>query len=404
MKVLEFLTSNIQSLGCSVDGQQVLLPGDDETPVLIDGKKLVLPTNAVLDDNNWEDKFAFFPLCESVTAEQSEVYKWMCKMVKANIIEKSILLAETFFKLRASTDKKKSTYAKFLSKFDGVDEKTYADFKKLTESANVSEWVRIFVDRNEHVDGEQYLRVLYYTSTFFDSDNDDVFLMGVKMSSKARKQGIVAVMKEILLEEEQHIGSNGEAPNFEALMSLYIKFAQQYNKLTSMVYKDVKLPKIELGFAEHMDKIASYRGRIPPLPGNTGKSTIEKKKEREDIPFDVEEVKREQTQRVRREEPREDRYDVDEPTGLAIFSGNGRSSRRDRDDRPRSTGNPMERRLYTDDRRSRRDYDDEEDRFGGRSRRRDRNSFRSFSRDRDDRDDYRSDRRQRNDRRSKWGR
>lgn len=403
MKVLEFLTSNLESLGCVVDGQAVLLPGG-EKPVTIDEHKLVLPTNAVLDDNDWGDKYAYFPLCESVTADQSEVFKWLTKMVKANIIEKSILLAEAFFKLRASADKKKSTYAKFLAKFENeVDDKTIKDWTKLTEHADVKDWVRLFVDRNQKIAGEDYLRVLYYTSSWFDVDLDDAFLMGVQMSSKARKRGIVAVMRELLMHEgsDSHMfGSNGDAPNFEALMSFYIKFANQYNKLAAMVQKDIKLPVIELGFAEHMDKVSSYRGRIPPLPGNTGRSTIEKKKEKEDIPFDVDEVREEQLRSRRRDKYVDDREDEDdEPQGLAIF-GQRSEHRGGRDDKPRSTGNPLDKRLYTDERRpSRRDdYDDDDYGRGGRRRSRDRRGgYLSFSRDNDDRHG-------RNERASRWGR
>ena len=389
MKVLEFLEKNVVAMGCEVDGHSILLPTGNEATA--NGHKLVLPTNAMLDENKWEDKYAYFPLCESVTAEQSDILKWIQKTMKATVIEKSILIAETFFTLAASKDKKRSTYAKFLAKFKGVDANTLAEFKKLTSNASIKDWVRFYIDRNETVEGEQYLRVLYYTSAFFDSDTDDSVLMGVKMRSKVCKDAIVAVMKHILLDNELKIGSNGDAPSYLALMDFYVRFATNYNKLVGMVQKDIKLEPIDLSFAEHLDKVATYRGRIPALPGNAGKSTISKKTNEEDINFNPDKHREEQTRGSRRRhrdaEPESVTHD-EEPTGLAIFAQHSSSHRGSRGGAPTSTGNPLSRRLYTDDRGSRRSrYDDDDDGGvirSGRRRNRDRNGLSSMGRDRDD--------------------
>ena len=151
-----------------------------------------------------------------------------------------------------------------------------------------------------------------------------------------------------------------------------------------MVNKDIPLAKIDLEFSEHLDNVATYRGRIPALPGNAGKSTITKKTVDEDINFNADEVRAEQTRQPRRRsrDDHEDTQQEEEPSGLAIFAQ--RSGRGGRDSQPTSTGNPLSRRLYTDDRRRDR-YDDDDDGDvvrSGRRRNRDRNGLSSMGRDR----------------------
>jgi hypothetical protein len=406
MTYIDALTSIVESFGCTVDGSAVLVPGENKpVKIKIDTlngkieKDLVLPTKDRLKDNDWEEVVAFHPACENVTAGQSEIIKFLIRYVKSSMIERSLLLIGELLKLEASKDKKKSTYAKYLSKFPDVNATTIKSFeifkKGLAEKGTTDTLVKIFIDRKDYIEGEQFMRVLTFDSPIFQDDSDDAVLLGVKLLTKTAKKAICALFTDLYFGGITQRGSNADTPYLDVLLRFWIEFAKKYNSIVKMIQKDSPLELIDVSFEEALDDMVSFRKRVPALPGNTGDSIHRNKVVEDDKPpFDVEEERR-RSQPTREDLEQESRdewrnrpqYEEPAATGLNFFRGNGRRDDR-RDEQPSSTGNPLDHRYSGGRGRYSRDRD-RDDRYETYSDRRDRDRR---DRDRDDRDDRRGGR------------
>lgn len=384
MTYIESLTSILESMDYIIDGAAVL--DEDKNPVKLPikvkgelvPKFLVLPTTDILKINEWDKQVAFHPACENVTSGQSEIIKFLISSVKRKMIEKSFVIVGELLKLEASTEKKKSTYAKYLSKIPEVSPKTiigYNSFVKgVGEKGIVDQLLKIFIDRKDYVDGQQYQRVVYLTSPLFEDTSDDALLMGIKLPTKASKVALRALLIDMLLGGELVRGSNAEIPYFDVLIRLWLDFSKKYNSIVKMISKDVVLKEINTDYEAVIDTFHDFRKRVPVLEGNTGEQLIKINKDDDDDtpPFDVDEVERNDRRLSKRDEEeaprrryREEEDDDDKPTSLAFFkngSGGGRSDRRSRDSyKP----GPLDNRLYTEERRSYRDRDRDRDRSRG---------------------------------------
>lgn len=281
MKYIEFLEKVVVSFGCTIDGSTVISP-DGTTPVTLnigtaDKEKiveLVLPTKDRLSKNEWDEVIAFHPACENVTAGQSDIVKFLIRYIRSSIVERSLLLAGELFKLEASKDKKKSTYAKYLSKFPGVDKNTASDFNKVlttnAKNGEIKTLAKLFVDRKDYIDGELFMRVLAFDSTVFSDTIDDAIFLGTKVRSKAQKVAIRSVLTDIMFGGDVMRGSNAETPYVDVLLNFWVEFCKKYNSIVKMIQKDVKLDLIDIEFAEHIGNMVSYRKRVAALPGCTG--------------------------------------------------------------------------------------------------------------------------------------
>lgn len=355
MKYVDFLCNILESLGCEVDGSSVLIPGTDE-PVKVkvrDNKgeytecDLVIPTRDRLQANDWSKVVAFHPACENITSGESEVFRFLTRYVKTAIIERSLLLAKSLLQLEASKDKKRSTYAKFLSKFPGIDKNSAAELDRflahLAKENRVTSLLGIAYERNGKLISDPktaYSRVLNYYSTLVEETNDDAVILGYKFRSKAQKNGIRELLLKLLMGGQLQRGSNGDAPYFEVLMGLWVEFAEHWNEIAKIIEKDIKLEPIDVSFKDAMEKLHAYRSRIVALPGNTGDQILKRPSDEDDLPpFDVDDVQKSDFRKTHEPEPR--REESADAGSFFMFAASSEISSRNTTGQ-RSTGNPMD--------------------------------------------------------------
>lgn len=403
MKYIDLLMSILKVYGCDFDGHMVLKPGTDvpvKIKVLDDGtskeKILVLPTQLLLKENDWSELVGFHPACESIISGQSEVLNFLIRYTKAFMIERSMVMARELFRLTASKTKTKGTFAKYLSKIDGVDAKCASDFRRLEETlgksggVRASDLVKITMARRDYLDGTQYQRICKFSSPLHEENDDDVVLFGCRISSKSRKMGIVNLLNDLLLGGEAQFGSNGDAPYFESLMELLVEFSKKYNAVLSTMADDTELKEIDLSWVSALEKLPMYRSTVTPLEGNIGISTIDSDKDgklaKQPLNFNADSL--------RKEAEVDKRAQTEQSNGKVSLLDMGRSDDRQRYDYNETSTNPRDA-----GERMRRDYNDHRDDrrngyYGHREYREDRRDYRDDRRDyRNDRRDYRDERR-----------
>lgn len=407
MKYVEVLQGLMGAFQCGFEGHGILVP-HTSNPVTVaikqangqvDEKMLVLPTDALLKENNWEGIVALHPACEDILSGQSEVFNLLVRYTKAMVIENSMLILDELARLVASKEKKTSNYIKFAANFPGFDDKVVNDIKSIKNAlkngeTKVGDLFTISLDRNEYVDGIQYLRVLYTNSPLFEIDDKDQFLFGAKLSSKARKGAIVNLLKYLMMDEARSYGSNSDAPYFEVLCQFIVDYSKRYNEVVKMFKGDTSLKPVDLKWYDELSNLPKWRKLIPSLEGNIGIST---RGNREDeVPFDAEDLRSQSHSSVPDNTPprTSDRYDErprdDRGNGTVSLLSLGREedhySRRERN---QTTGNPRE--AAYDRRRDDRYRDDRDYRYDDRDRYYDRD-YRDRDYRRDDRDYRRDDR------------
>lgn len=416
MKYVEMLQGLMETFGCDFEGHGIMVPrtsnpitvGIKQANGQVDDKLLVLPTEALLKENNWEGIVALHPACEDILSGQSEVFNLLVRYTKAMVIENSMLILDELARLVASKEKKTSNYIKFVANFPGFDDKVVNDIKTIKNAlkngqTKAGDLFTISLDRNEYVDGIQYLRVLYTNSPLFEIDDKDQHLFGSKLSSKSRKGAILKLLKYLMMDEPRSYGSNSDAPYFESLCQFIVDYSKRYNEVVKMFKGDTSLKPVDLKWFDELSNLPKWRKLVPALEGNIGIST---RGNREDeVPFDAEDLRAQSRSTVPESTPYRSARDDREkgPSGsVSLMSLGKERDRYDDRDRNRTTGNPREASYRRDDRDDRyydrdRDYRrDDRDRYYDRDRdyRRDDRDYRRDDRDyrRDDRDYRRDDR------------
>lgn len=266
-QLLDFLKRILISIGvkCSDDGYLQLKSDGVDTPILLSGKSLVLPTQEniktmVGKDESGENvvlKLPFNPIHEDVLKGDTKCFQWLRIVMEKRVSLTVAGLGELLLTMASDKSLQANTTTainKFLMSINDaktphnstgrnklIDEKTIENWLKLYTiyAPKPVDIVSITVKKRGKIDGVKYNRVATLISNLYDVLLDattDTPINGVKLRNKD-----IAVFKLLLefmldgIKDNQSIyeaSNDGEYPAFISLTKLYIRIM---NKLMPMV-------------------------------------------------------------------------------------------------------------------------------------------------------------------------
>lgn len=267
------------------------------SPVVIDGLRLVMPTQYHIDNPDVETKIIFHPLSENALQGESAVINKLKLMTSVAVNLSIFNLIRGLCTLALSVeDHKKLTpeQSEILSILKNIDNKSVKDFIKIILAGIKKEgyenfFFKIFLKRGGSIDGKKYARVAVVTFKFYEElckNPEEVY--GIPLRKK--DQGVLKELLEYILPNigKPHAYDQGSddhvAPYLDALMSGIAGVATSINKVTERFADFLQEPekiKISVGFQKLMRDLTVYLPevrRIPAQRGNQGNRKIEEKK------------------------------------------------------------------------------------------------------------------------------
>jgi hypothetical protein len=292
MKIIEFYTRFVKSLGCSpkVDDDRLYYP--DGAPVMFTYLKkerhLTLPTNRIIQlglEVDGHEVHTFHPLCESMLTGESGTIRFLKAAIRMRLWQTATDLVTHIIKQGAENKPvKRSTYKKFLAKLcDGIKEPKFDD--RLVESwAAVLEYLndpekmamadrlRLVITAHSHIGTEKFARVARYLSFASQEGEDDTAnYLGVRCRRKQDKVIIHRLLSTVFGWYPEEVGSNDNRANFAALARGWANYVSHYNAVAGAlhdIYGDVEV--LEDGWILEMENLDNFDKVVQTLPYNTG--------------------------------------------------------------------------------------------------------------------------------------
>ena len=259
-----------------IDGQHL--------PCELSGKRLALPTPAVLKDADWEHVVAFHPLSENVLRGESPVLKKLRVLMNLRVTYVMSKLLERLLDIAADHDYHKKlspTAAEFLTRVPNADEKTVKALDKILDSLELTgdrRLVSIYLKRGGQLGGDKFSRVAVTSFPILDQfETDDHEIFGVKMRGKDKET--IANLFNYLIPNGNNLelysaGSNSAtAPYFHCLVQAYVKLAKRLNAVVRVFKKHLEhADELTIGtdWETLIEDLSIYRDLIPSLSGNEG--------------------------------------------------------------------------------------------------------------------------------------
>lgn len=284
MEVVALYRDVLTSLGLIVDDDGTVRKPIPDTPVIeVGDKPLMLPTDALLRENDWSKIQPFHPLCEDVTMGQSQVIHFLLRAVKASIASQANLLMKNILEVAHKPELQEITkdpkMIQVLEHCKLAKASTYKSWQTISNRFGAEqEFLNLYLKHGGEIDGEKYYRVCTLDIPMLADTDDDGLLFGVKVS-KNDKRTILELLTWLFEPIKFQIGSNDTVPYFHALMMMYVNCAKQFNKIGKIFKRATGFKPKDLDWAVELADLKQYVGLIPKLPGNEGVKTGGRKKE-----------------------------------------------------------------------------------------------------------------------------
>lgn len=289
-RVISFYSRLMQDVGVfNADNSDLLsvAVADAVVPVMVEGKRLCLPTAKRLRDEVSDDIVFFHPLAEHVNRGPSPVFNALKGWIHFSLTEKFKALAVELMELATTKErhkKLKSKQAQFLKDLADADATTHKALVKVVESLTLNtdrRLMTLYVKNGGLSSEDKSLRSCIVSFPLLDeaTNPDTTELYGVKMPRKTKDKALIlALFGHILADEERRaLFSSGsvdlEAPYLHALLSSFYKMATWINTLCSLYESacpHLAEQKYNLDWVEDLEGFALFRGVIPSLAGNSG--------------------------------------------------------------------------------------------------------------------------------------
>lgn len=294
-----------------------------QLPVMVEGKRLALPTQERLKSGDWSSTVAFHPLSENLLRGESPVLK---KYKAVMVVRLHMLIAELCQQLlqigadTASHAKMSPKAQELLSRIPNVDEKSKRDMEKILEATSPdgpNRLVSIYLKRGGVLKGAKHSRLAVISfpimEEFENAETRTVY--GVKLRKddfKAFKNLFDYILPDADSLETYSVGSQSMvAPYFDALTQAWIKVGQRLNAVVKQHAKQLEDPDILKSdfdeWPEAFSELSKFKGHIPVLAGNDGSPATDEKTEV------VETIREKPLPRALRETPRVDSVPWKEP-------------------------------------------------------------------------------------------
>lgn len=292
MALICSLKTLLESAGLKV-GENGLVSSpsnEDWTPTMVNGRRLVLPTPAILANPDWEKTIPFHPLSEKIMRGESVVLKALRLLICNKLTYVVSALWEEIMLLAVDTDRHHLLTPVQLKAILSAPDANANTLKRLQKvitrvaPTGLNALINIYQKRGGELAGVKYNRVAVTSfpilSAMYKDGERQTFkeLLGVTGLTASDSKAIAGIFDFILpgahLADTYSAGSlSTDAPYFHSLMLAYVKIATQLNSTVSLLNNVINNPDellIDLSWADMLDNISTLKSEIPSLRDNEG--------------------------------------------------------------------------------------------------------------------------------------
>lgn len=294
--ILDFYDNILASVGMQANEEGLISrisPSGGLKPVIVDEKRLVMPTEDRLRDGFGKELQPFHPLSENLARRGvSPVMSSLQRTAKSMATLYFSKLAGAMMEVAADPDLQAALppeCREYLRKVPGADKKTVNALARLLQAAiTKNQLVTLYLRNGGSLSGKKYDRLCIVRFPIIEAvdDEEEPKPLGVNMPSKKARKVISALLHYIMpfgdSPEEYSAGSNSKvAPFLEAFLLAYANIGKRFNHLIQQYGKPMDLPLAELvlDYTAQLDDMGEFYRKIPPLAGNDG--TLSKQAEAE---------------------------------------------------------------------------------------------------------------------------
>ena len=280
-ELINYYREILTAVGCVINEEDKIFyvaPNSKEEVLLtpkINGhrKSLVLPTQEILRNGNWDEIVAFHPFCESILLGQSEILNLYTLFVadKIYVTTQGLLASIITLALDPKAQKKLSMdQVAIINKFDITDAvqtlaKAVAD--KCTNTTGKHPLLSIRLDRGGELNHEKFSRTCKLITHVINTENP----CGVTSGGIGARATLKALY-EYILPTKLHVGSNSTvAPYFTALLECFYQAAIHLNVIVESLGVHTPVETINVAWHDNIKLIPSLAKLLPQtLEGNKG--------------------------------------------------------------------------------------------------------------------------------------
>lgn len=284
----------LTAVGCEVDANDLIsfvMPSGDRSPLLVEGKRLVIPTPEMLGRIKSDQHIAYHPLCEMIMLNESQVQAKIRNVINIKTMFVISTLMLELISLAITEDKEtlsKSPYFDLFELMKDATPRTQKAVKQLVETFKPSgidkRLISFMSKRTGKINSKEYRRitsVVFPVMEEFAADKPADRIYDVKMAKKDKDvihQLIRYIVPSIEVTDYYSAGSESMiAPNFDSLVKSYAALMTDVNKV-SWKFKDavanVSFLNADLSFVDMIKDLEQYKGFLPVLEGNQGEQSI----------------------------------------------------------------------------------------------------------------------------------
>lgn len=292
MNIIDLYKSILDCGSLTTNDEGFVSVKHNNNPVLVDGKRLVLPIHKQLSSGGWDSKMVFHPLSESVLRGESEIITKMRSVFNIRLNSTFAAIGVNLLSIIASTDDHKKLnpeQSELLSAISEVDKSTLDSFVKIMtnviKDSTEKGFIHIFLKRGGIINGKKFSRVGVVTFPFYEElQKQQETYYGVKLRSKDRIVFIQLceyMLPNLNVAEHYNYGSESRiAPYLDALMGTVLGIASKFNDILETYSKEIDDSEMLVFNAdwveafENLEVMLPQIRQIPVQQGNEGKARI----------------------------------------------------------------------------------------------------------------------------------
>jgi hypothetical protein len=286
-KTLDFYKQALPSMRYSFDKEGLVsytTATGQQMPAEVDGKRIVLPTDAWLKKGFGDTFLGWHPLSETMARRgTSPIMQHMQRNARAQLSFTYIYLAQQLLRVAADRELHKELPVtddcnEFLKKMQLADDKLVKVFDKLIQAASEKKrLITLYLKNGGTYEGKKVNRLAVIRFPLIELlETEDNKVLGVEVKPKQR-QVLLTLLRTILPNgddpEQYSAGSNNRiAPYFHAFMQAYRKVIVQLNKIITRYGQPMALPvkAFPVFDEEYLGMFGDIYDEIPSLEGNDG--------------------------------------------------------------------------------------------------------------------------------------
>ena len=288
--LLQLYTSILKAAGCVVDEQgnvsknlKIFNSTADNTPVVIKGKRLVLPTPEHLQNALNSTTLKFHPLYENIMRDETETIKNLRDHINNRLSTTLTLIVVSLLNIAASVKehhKLNPDQSEYLSLVKNANEAIIEKWTKyingLVKQDHKNFLINIYLKKGGMLDKKRYTQtgiVSFPAYTEIFNSNKDTAVHGVKFTAKERETLINLfeyILPNIGVENYYSVGVHqGEAPRSQTLLTAFANIATKFNDILELFGSNIDSYKeliINLDWTDAINDLSAWKPAIRSIP------------------------------------------------------------------------------------------------------------------------------------------